>query len=117
MDKYETLVAAAVQALRGEDDNRIRTSIDALGDLDAKELIAELCVWIEDYALEGDVDVLLSASRLPLPDQPRVLVDAVLANDLVALNEYANGDFVVLLASMLALAACLQDVVESKAGA
>jgi len=109
MDKYEERVRNAVSAIRSEREDSINGALAALNDLEVTELVQELCVSIEDVTSGKDVDRLLAAATLPLPDNPLTLVDAVDRKDITALHAYANGDFVTLLASMLALIASLQE--------
>ncbi len=116
MDQYEALVGEAVLALRSGEDRRITSAITALSVLGTEELLAELCVWIDEYSADTtDYEALLATTALPVPDRPVELLDAVARNDLQALFDYANGELLTLIASMLALTASLQEARERTA--
>lgn len=112
VDQYQVLVWRAVQATRSEDEAAITEALLALNNLAADEVLAELLVWVEDVTRGKDVDELLAAARLPLPADPKTLVDAVLRTDVKAMNAYAGHEFPKLLASLLALVASLQEAGE-----
>jgi hypothetical protein len=111
-DAYEEIVGAAVRALRGGLETEVTNTMASLGPLHVAEVIAELCIWIEDVTVGRDLDALIMSTTLPLPDRPWVIVDAVNRNDIRALHEWAGGDLVKLLASMLAVIASLQEAGE-----
>jgi hypothetical protein len=111
-DEYEAAVSDLVKAIRVGDTNvssRIRLLFD---NLQLGELIAELCIWVEDVTVGRDVDKLIAASTLPLPTTPGTIVDAVQRNSMWALRAYCDRDFVTLVTSMLILIAALQEAGE-----
>lgn len=115
IDMYELLVRRAVVDIRSENPDQIQASIGALQTLEVGELLAELCVWVEDVTAGKDVDRLLAAATLPLPERPVELIAAVNLqgpDGLRALHATAGGDLVKLIASLLALIASLQEAGE-----
>jgi hypothetical protein len=104
-----------VSAIRSERPDEIETAVAALSNVEVFELLAELCACVDDVTDGKDVDKLVAAATLPLPNDSAVLVAAVnlkSPNDLRALHAYADGDLVKLIASMLAVIASLQEAGE-----
>lgn len=109
MDEYEKLVGEAVAAVKTGDHYLIFTAFSNLETLDPEDLVAELCIWIEDEVHGHDVDVLLSRTIFPMPENPKALIEAVLANSLEAMFIYARGQLPVLLTNMVFIIAALKD--------
>lgn len=112
IDQYEVLVGEAVSAVRSGDEGRVVAAVNAFAELGAAELIAELCNWLEDCVRGYNIKTLLRATTLPVPERPEVLLKAVKRNSLPGLFKFAKGDLTVLISSMLALIAALQDAAE-----
>ena len=112
MDEYEKNVSKVVAALRAEDATLINSTLEQLNTLAVDELIAELCLWVEDVTKDKDLDRLIALATLPLPRNSKVLIEAVYRNDIRALHGYAGGDLIKLLSSLLAVIASLQEAGE-----
>lgn len=112
MDKYEKYVGDMVTALRGEDESAIGIAFERMGTLALDELLAELCVWVDEVTLDRDLDGLIAIVSLPLPENPKAFIEAVHRNDVHALHAYSGGDLVKLLASMLSVIASMQEANE-----
>lgn len=108
-DIYNTKVNAAVAAAQRGDVERVEQSVQSLVAMDAQELLAELCIQVQE-ALEGQhLRNLMESTTLPLPDDPEVLIVAVERADIDAMHRYADGDFLYLVSSCIALIAALTE--------
>lgn len=112
MDEYQDAVGRAVAAVRSGDDAQIVAAFDAMGALQAEDVVAELCNGVEDAVGGKDAAALTADARVPLPDDPTAWIDAVRRNDLRALHTLAGGDLTRLIASLVLLIASLHDAAE-----
>ena len=64
----------------------------ALDGLDAVEVIAELFLRIEDLTDGVELDALIDATEIPLPDHPREIVEAIRSRDMKALKAVMSTD-------------------------
>lgn len=108
VDDYTTRVDTVVAAMRRGDEDDIRTAMESMEDLVAGELLAELCVRVDEIVEGQNNTTLLAEAELPLPENPEILLSAVTDNDLEAMSDYADSDFSYLLASLLMLIAALE---------
>lgn len=113
VDEYQKAVGDAVSAVRSGDDAKIKAAFDGFNTLSAEDIVAELCNWIEDATADQDVDRLLARTTMPLPDNPKVLIEGVASNSLRAMFTYADGNIGKLISSMVLLIAALQETTES----
>lgn len=113
MDVYEERIGKAVAAIREEQsEEEILKAIYELEFLEIQEVIAELCLCVEDATVDKNIYRLLSIAHIPLPDDPERIINAVNNNDITELHAYCKGELPVLLASMLLLIASLQEAGE-----
>ena len=91
-DKVEELVANAINSiLKGSDDD-VAAAFDNLATIDAAEVVGELFLWVEDVTEGVDLNSLLDAARIPLPDHAVEIVNAILARDMKGLEAVTSRD-------------------------
>ena len=103
-------VAAAVCAVQGVDRAAIAAAYDALAPLDTGDVLAELCLCVDEATAGVDIVQLVKSARLPLPPDPLRLIDAVRARDLPALQAATGQERPeAVFAALMVLAGSLQD--------
>lgn len=112
MERSEQLVRSAVAAIRAEDKEQIQRTFVALGELPLDVMYAEVCTSIENTMRGKDVEALLNAPKISLPDDPKRLIISVWKQDFDDLADYAGGDLAKLMAALLVLNASLEDAGE-----
>ena len=109
-DVVADLVAAALHAVQGGDQAAITAAVEVLAPLNTGDVLAELCLCVEEATAGVHVANLVRSARLPLPPRPIQLIDAVAARDLPAIlvstsRERPEAVF----AALLVLAASLRE--------
>lgn len=89
-DEYEAAVASAVRSILHGTEDQVTRAMTRLGELNAADVIGEMCLCIEDVTEDVDLDVLITAARLPLPERTAEIVAAIEARDLGALESVTS---------------------------
>jgi len=107
---YEKTVSDVFVAIRSGDETQINQAFSELAELNSDEVLAEIILCLEDAVADLDLVALLSATRQPLPDHARQIIEAVLAQDFAALQSaIGSRDFDELLGKLLMITAALQE--------
>lgn len=85
-DRVEAAVSRVVAAILEGSKADVESAFHALGQLDGPSVIAEMFLWVEDVTDGVDLDALIAASRLRLPEHTREIVSAIRARDVPALE-------------------------------
>ena len=108
-DMSRELVHAAVVAARLQDKHQIEKAFLGFSQAAVDDVLAELCVQLEEVTVDCDIDQLMNAVQLPLPDEPMRILISVWKVDMEELFACADYDLPKLLAMMVVLIAALQD--------
>ncbi len=111
-DTSKQLVAAAVSAARTQDKGAIDSAFLAFSEAPVDDLLAELCVQLQEATVDSDIELLMDAVQLPLPEEPMRLLISVWRVDMEELFACANNDLAQLLAMLVVLTAAVQDARE-----
>lgn len=112
MEKSEVLVNSAMVAVRAEDETEMQRTFIELSQLPVDEMVATVCLAVEDQVRGRDVEKLLAAAKIPLPDDPKRLIIGVWKSDFEDLAAYADDNLAELLGALIVLAASLQETGE-----
>lgn len=99
-------------AVRAADETAMQQTFVELAQLPIDEMVASVCMAVEDQVRGRDVEQLLSAVAMPLPEDPQRLIISVWKSDFEDLASYANDNLAELLGTLVVLAAALQDAGE-----
>lgn len=86
----ERAVADAISAILEGTEDDVTAAFTRLGELQAVDVVAELFLWVEDLTEGVDLDSLIAAARIPLPEGTREIVESVLSRDMKALGEVTS---------------------------
>lgn len=112
MEKSEQLVKNAMAAVRAADEAEMQRTFVALAQLPVDEMVAVVCLAVEDQVRGRDVEELLAATTIPLPDDPKRLIIGVWKSDFEDLAAYAEDNLAELLGALIVLAASLEEAGE-----
>lgn len=73
-----------LDAIASGDDRRVEEAFADLAPHPTGDVIAELCVWVQDTTDGMNLDGMLTATTVPLPDHAKAVIEAVLSLDLNA---------------------------------
>ena len=88
----EVAVDNAITSILDGSEAETEAAFHALAGYDAAEVVAELFLQVEDATDGIDVDDLIAAAEIPLPDNPREIVAAIRARDMKALEAATSHD-------------------------
>lgn len=112
MERSEELVQAAMTAVREADEAAMERTFVDVAQLPVDEMVATVCMAVEDQVRGRDIDALLAAATIPLPEDPQRLIVSVWKSDFEDLAAYANDNLAELLGALIVLAASLQEAGE-----
>lgn len=108
-DISRQLVQAAVAAARRQDKDQIEKAFLGFSQAAIDDVLAELCVQLQEATVDCEIERLMDAVQLPLPDEPMKILISVWKVDMEGLFACADYDLPKLLAMMVVLIAALQD--------
>lgn len=111
-DTSRLLVQAAVAAARRQEKDEIEKAFLGFSQAPVDDVLAELCVQLQEVTVDSDIDQLMDAVKLPLPNDPMKILISVWKVDMEELFACADYDLPQLLAMLVILIAALQDATE-----
>ncbi|XBH21435.1 hypothetical protein V5R04_14670 [Jonesiaceae bacterium BS-20] len=111
-DSSRQLVQAAVAAARQQNKDEIEKAFLGFSQAPVDDVLAELCVQLQETTVDCDIERLMDSVQLPLPDDPMKILISVWKVDMEELFACADYDLSQLLAILVILIAALQDAAE-----
>jgi hypothetical protein len=109
-DRVEELVLAAITAVQSGNRDDIEAAFEALAPVETGDVLAELCLWIEDLTAGVTQESLLQATELPVPPRsPEILKAAVDGNLAMLQTAVGSQQLEKVFSSLLVLVAALKD--------
>lgn len=109
-DQVEELVLSAITAVQSGNREDIEAAFEALAPVETGEVLAELCLWVDDLTAGVTLESLWQAIELPIPPRsPEILKGAADGNLAMLQTAVGSKQLEKIFSSLLVLVAALKD--------